>query len=279
MNISLTLTPKQIDSLLKTYSDKISSKELPYVKAQLVLSDAVITIYTSGKAVFTGEGASFYASVFQQSFTPHSGSDEVGTGDVFGPVTVAACYVDQASYDKLKGYPIQDSKKMTDELVISLGPILTSILPYSLLILDNEKYNEVQSQNNLNAIKAKLHNQAYLHLAKKAKLTGLKVVDQFTPKNTFYAYLKDEKAIDSDLHFETKAESKYFAVACASVIARYAFLTQLDALSKTYQMTIPKGASDKVDAFIKVFIAKYGVDALKKVAKCHFKNIQNALNA
>jgi len=279
MNISLTLTESQINTLLDSYRDAINLKELPYVKAQLILSDTVITIYTTNKVVFTGEGADYYAKSFTPSFIAHSGSDEVGTGDVFGPVVVAACYVDQSAYNKLKSYPIQDSKKMTDDLVRSVGPILISTIPYSLLVLDNEKYNEVQALNNLNAIKAKLHNQAYLHLAKKAKLTGLKVIDQFSPKTSYYNYLKDEKEVVKDLHFETKAESKYFAVACASVIARYAFLNALDALSKTFDMTIPKGASDKVDDFIRLFMTRHGNDALKKVAKCHFKNIQNALNA
>jgi len=279
MNISLTLSPDQIESLIRHHVDKVSPKALPYVQAQLIFSDATITIYTTGKVVFAGEGAEFYASAFAARFIPHSGSDEVGTGDVFGPVVVAACYVDAAAYNKLKIHPIQDSKKMTDELVRSIGPILISVLPYSLLVLDNEKYNQVQPQNNLNAIKAKLHNQAYLHLSKKAKLTGLKVIDQFSPKTTYYGYLKDENEVVKDLHFETKAESKYFAVACASVIARYAFLNALDAMSDSFGMTIPKGASDKVDEFIKAFIAKHGQDALKKVAKLHFKNIQNVLNA
>lgn len=279
MTISLTLTDKQIQDLMHAYSDKISPKALPYVKAQFILSDCTITLYTTKKAVFSGEGASFYASALTPGFKAHAGSDEVGTGDVFGPVVVAACYVDEAAYDKLKAYPIQDSKKMTDDLMRTLGPILMATCPYSLLILDNVKYNQIQPANNLNAIKAKLHNQAYLHLAKKADLRGLKVVDQFTPESNYYAYLKDEKAIYTELHFETKAESKYFAVACASIIARYAFLAQLDALSETYKMTIPKGASSIVDVFIVTFIEKYGAAALKKVAKVHFKNIQNALNA
>jgi len=279
MTISLTLTEAQIQDLIRTYQKHLSPKALSYVRAQLLLSDCTITLYTSRKAVFSGEGASFYAAALTPGFKAHAGSDEVGTGDVFGPVVVAACYVDEAAYAKLKSHPIQDSKKMTDEMMRSLGPILMATCPYSLLILDNVKYNTVQPTNNLNAIKAKLHNQAYLHLAKKAELRGLKVVDQFTPQSNYFAYLKDEKAIYTDLHFETKAESKYFAVACASIIARYAFLAQLDALSETYKMTIPKGASKSVDDFIVTFIEKYGTSALKKVAKLHFKNIQNALNA
>jgi len=278
MTISMTLSEAQIKTLLTSYQDKISPKALPYVRAQLILSDATITIYTTGKAVFSGDGASYYANVLSPAFVEHGGSDEVGTGDVFGPVVVAACYVDAKAHEQLKQYPIQDSKKMTDDLMRSLGPILMSVLPHSLLILTNEKYNTVQKTNNLNAIKAKLHNQAYLHLSKKTTMTGMKIVDQFTPKATYFNYLKDEKAIYTDLHFETKAESKYYAVACASIIARYAFLAQLDAMSETWGMTIPKGASDKVDAFIHEFIEKHGEKALKKVAKLHFKNIQNGLN-
>jgi len=278
MTISMTLSEAQIKTLLSTYQEKISPKALPYVRAQLILSDATITIYTTGKAVFSGDGATYYANALAPAFVSHAGSDEVGTGDVFGPVVVAACYVDQASFDQLKQYPIQDSKKMTDDLMRTLGPILMSVLPHSLLILTNEKYNAVQKTNNLNAIKAKLHNQAYLHLSKKVHMLGLKIIDQFAPKTSYFNYLKDEKAIYTDLHFETKAESKYFAVACASIIARYAFLAQLDLMSETWGMTIPKGASDKVDAFIREFIEKHGEKSLKKVAKLHFKNIQNQLN-
>ncbi len=278
MTITLTLTDKQIRHLQTTYANQKVDKTIPYVAAQYKLSDTTITVYTSKKVVFSGDGAAYYAEAFSKPFRAHGGSDEVGTGDVFGPVVVVATYVDEAAYAKLKTYPIQDSKAMSDDVVREIAPVLMQQIPYSLLILTNEKYNQVQTQNNLNAIKAKLHNQAYLHLVKKVTLGSLNVVDQFTPEALYYRYLDQEAEVYRNLHFETKAESKYFAVACASVIARYAFLMELDAMGKHYQTTFPKGASATVEAFAENFLAKNGLKTLKKVAKVHFKTIQRLLD-
>ncbi len=282
MNKSLLLTDQQINDLIQSYPQQINPKSLPYVKAQLILSDCTITIYTSKKVVFQGEGAAFYSQVFDKKFDAQAGSDEVGTGDVFGPVVVAACFVDEAHYVKLKDFSIQDSKKITDEVILELGPVLMKTLPHSLLILNDQKYNDVHKTDNMNAIKAKLHNQAYLHLDHKikslTKFSTLNVVDQFTPKAMYFKYLKDQSQIFQHLHFETKAESKYFAVACASIIARYAFLKELDAMGQKYDTTFPKGASSQVDEFAQIFLEKHGLAELKKVAKLHFKNIQNLLN-
>jgi len=282
MNKSLLLTDVQINDLIRSYHDQINPKDLPYVKAQLILSDCTITIYHSKKVVFQGEGAAFYTQALESKFMAQAGSDEVGTGDVFGPVVVAACFVDEAHYLKLKEHSIQDSKKITDEIILKLGPILMKTCPHSLLILNDQKYNDVHKTDNMNAIKAKLHNQAYLHLDHKikslSKKSTLNVVDQFTPKTMYFKYLKDQAEVFEDLHFETKAESKYFAVACASIIARYAFLKELEAMGEKYDTVFPKGASTLVDTFAQRFLEEHGERELKKVAKLHFKNIQNLLN-
>ncbi len=65
-------------------------------------SECVITAYTSGKVVFQGEGARSYADITSAcddkiaEYFPQAGSDEVGTGDYFGPVVVCACLVNPA---------------------------------------------------------------------------------------------------------------------------------------------------------------------------------------
>ena len=74
------------------------------------------------------------------------------------------------------------------------------------------------------------------------------------------------------MKFETKAESKYISVACASIIGRYAFLRALDQYSEYYKMDFPKGASAKVDQFGVQFVTKYTFNELNKVAKVHFVN-------
>lgn len=278
--ISLTLTQKEINELENTFKDNLVNTAPMYSQYQLRVENCVITAYDSLKVVFQGKDAEIYASKYQQTsngFIEQAGSDEVGTGDYFGPVCVCACIVTSSDYNKIKDLDITDSKKMTDERILEIAPGLIKLLKHSLLILDNKKYNQIQPTNNLNQIKAKLHNSCYVQLKKKVgKLPSICIVDQFTPKNKYYDYIKNEKEIEKNLTFETKAESKYISVACASVIARYAFLISWEKMEEKYNMTFTKGASDKVDRNIIEFINRYGYDRLNEVAKVHFKNTQKA---
>lgn len=283
--ITLQLNPEQREKLKKTWAEFITSKNPPYSEYQLKPENCTITSYLSGKVVFQGKDAEIYASSFMQkdsnapsksSIKTHAGSDEVGTGDYFGPVCVCACIVKEEQIKWLKSLQIKDSKQLTDEEMLKLAPLLMEKLEYSLLILDNEKYNRIHQTNNLNMIKAKLHNQAYINLINKgAALPELVVVDQFTPKTSYFRYLANEKKVVRNLHFETKAENKYPAVACASIIARYGFLKTWDALQKHYDMSFTKGASNKVDQDAALFVQKYGWDKLATIAKLHFKNTEN----
>lgn len=287
--ITLQLDPTQREKLKEAWSEFISPKAPPYSEYQLKPENCTITAYLSGKVVFQGKDAEIYASAFKAasvtnptaagsstSIKTHAGSDEVGTGDYFGPVCVCACIVKEEQIDWLKSLQIKDSKQLTDADMLKLAPLLMEKLQYSLLILDNEKYNRIHQTNNLNMIKAKLHNQAYVNLIHKgAILPELAVIDQFTPKASYFRYLENEKTIIRKLHFETKAENKYPAVACASIIARYGFLKTWEALEKHYEMHFSKGASNKVDQDAALFVQKYGWDKLNTVAKLHFKNTEN----
>ena len=50
------------------------------------------------------------------------GSDEVGNGSYFGPVTVCAAYVDKSMISKLKSLGVRDSKELTDPQRQYKGP-------------------------------------------------------------------------------------------------------------------------------------------------------------
>lgn len=280
---SLVLSSEQIEQLLESLKEYRCSKTPPYALYQLKMSDATITAYTSNKVVFQGKGADFYAKPYLTNTAaekrtsaisyPQAGSDEVGTGDYFGPVCVCAAYVDETQIPLLKQLGVADSKQLTDEKIIQIAPVLIKHIPYSLLVLDNYKYNQVHETCNMNAIKAKLHNQAYLHLKEKINhLPALCVVDQFTPESSYYRYLKNEKSVIKELTFETKAENKYLSVACGSIIARFAFLKAFDAMKDKYGMEFPKGAGANVDAFIPQFYQQYGMQGIMNTAKYHFKN-------
>lgn len=284
--ITLKLTSIQEEKLFASFQSDASTPPA-YAKWQLRPENCVITCYTSGKTVFQGKDASIFASAFTplvqstvpsipvSSFSlPQAGSDEVGTGDYFGPVVVCAAIVTAKTIDSIKALGVRDSKALTDKDIRIIGPKLRQILPHSLLILDNKKYNRVHVSNNINSIKAKLHNQAYINLEKKYGLPDLCVIDQFTPKRSYYNYLQGEPKVIGHIHFETKAEDKYPAVGAASVIARYAFLTLWDEMEKKYGMTLQKGAGSKTDLCAREFVDKFGMDELAKVVKLHFRNTE-----
>ena len=72
------------------------------------------------------------------------GSDEAGSGDYFGPLTVCAAYVTKDHVKILKELGVDDSKKLTDAKIVELAEQLVTFIPHSLLTLDNVKYNERQ---------------------------------------------------------------------------------------------------------------------------------------
>lgn len=274
----------EINQLKRRYNRSTFRYDVPHTHFQIKGSDFTITAYKSGKVVYQAEDLSLHLPNIEkkQTVDPNtksmSGSDEVGTGDYFGPITVCAVIIEANDYDKIPIDKIMDSKLMKDETILEIAPILTQNLKYSLLTLDNQKYNEVHKTNNINAIKAKLHNQAFLHLKKKYDLPSINIIDQFTPKNLYYNYLKGEKEVFNDLIFETKAESKYLAVACGAIIARYAFLKALEAMSLEFNFDFPKGAGAHVDEKGREFVKIHGPESLNRVAKVHFKNTERILD-
>lgn len=296
MNKTFQTNEQGAKALIHFYKEQQIEATNQYIVFCAKLPHCTISLYTSNKVVFQGNNIEEETIIWEANpnfqitkkesktkkedttntqYFPQCGSDEVGTGDYFGPVTVCASYVDEAIYQKLTTYNLNDSKILTDEYIKEIAPTLMELVPHSVVILDNQKYNEVQQTNNLNAIKAKLHNACYIHLEKKiGKLPHLCIVDQFAEEGIYYQYLKEQNQIIRNLHFETKAESKYISVAISSIIARYAFLKSMDKLSETYQMEFPKGASSKVDEFGKKFIQKHTEQELTKVAKLHFKNTE-----
>lgn len=282
--ITLKLSSTQEEQLFQTFQSS-AVKAPAYAKWQLKVENCVITCYESEKTVFQGKDAEIYASAFHeqnidikekkiQNVFPQAGSDEVGTGDYFGPVTVCASLVEGKDISFLEKLGIKDSKQLKDEDIRKIAPQCMKKLNYSLLIVENEKYNSIHDKNNLNKIKALLHNQAYVNLSNKIGLPDFKIIDQFTPEVSYYRYIRAEPTIIRGIHFETKAENKYPSVAVSSIIARYAFLTYMDNMEKKYGMSFQKGVGEQVDACAKAFVEKYGFQELHKVAKLHFKNTE-----
>ncbi len=294
------------DQMIEHYQDMVTGKP-PYSIFQVKQYDCVITLYESGKVMFQGIGADIEASFWTEQeriinkrnideelkekdektnnkeyyYYDAIGSDEVGTGDYFGPIIVTATLVDKSTRKLLEDLKIMDSKKMTDDKIRRCAPIIMKKLPYVTFTLSNSKYNELALKGfNMNKIKAILHNKVLYELSNKGIPYHKIIVDQFTTPRSYFSYLKQENINEkvTKITFLTKGESAHLSVAAASVISRYLFLEEMDKMSEKYGITILKGASDKVDELGKQIVKKYGKQELNKIAKINFKNTEKILN-
>lgn len=294
---SIEPNEETLEKMRSFYGDMASKSPNEYIDIFYQAEGLSVAIYKknkkgSVKAVFQGPNAENEVHIWDKgavgssakapkapskakliNLFPQIGSDEVGTGDFFGPVCVCAAYVREKDLDEIEKLGITDSKAMTDEYIRSIGPTIIKKFDYSQLALPNEKYNEVHDELNMNAIKAKMHNRAVLNVLKKHPEATI-YQDQFAEEKTYYKYLKDEKEVAKGIIFSTKGEKHFPSVALGSVIARYSFLKRMDEMSKQYGVKFPFGASDAVTKFAKAFAKKYGKEELKKVAKLNFANYQ-----
>jgi ribonuclease HIII len=207
---------------------------------------------------------------------PQIGSDEVGTGDLFGPISVCAAYVERKQLPILAELKVTDSKEMEDAHILAIGPQLLRTFDYAQLSLPNDRYNDIHGEMNMNAIKAKLHNRAILNLLARHPKAHV-YQDQFAEPDLYYSYLKDEKEVARGIVFRPKGESLFPSVALASVIARYSFLRKMEELSEKFGMRFPFGAGEEADVFAKEFVARYGREGLKEVAKLNFANLKKII--
>ena len=297
--VVLRVSDKTREKLIKFYEDKKRDKVIPYVVFQAQDGDTVITLYESGKVMFQGISADIDANMWadidgssrvnttkikkdeMKYYTCSSiGSDEVGTGDYFGPIIVTASFVDRKDITFLEELGVRDSKKVTDEKIEKIAPTLIEKIPHYSYILTNEEYNKMQdSGNNMNKIKSILHNKCILGLLKENNFSyDMVVIDQFTPKRNYYGYLKDEANVFRKITFTTKAEDKCLSVGVSSIISRYMFLKEMEKLSKKVNIFLPLGASTVVDETGKKIVEKYGKEKLNEIAKLNFKNTEKILN-
>ncbi|WFA04060.1 ribonuclease HIII [Bacillus sp. HSf4] len=294
-----------IERMQDHYRSDLTSQSVQGAVFQAKPQGCTITAYRSGKVLFQGKNAEKEAerwaaaadapaekkpaskksapSVYQPPEGIGSmsviGSDEVGTGDYFGPMTVACVYADKAKLPLLKELGVKDSKHLKDPQIIQIARDLIKTVPYSLLVLRNEKYNEMQQKGmSQGKMKALLHNQAITNLLK--KMDGIRpeaiLIDQFAEPAVYFKHLAGKTAIKERTYFSTKAEGIHLSVAAASIIARYSFLMEMDKLSKEAGFPLPKGAGPLVDEAAAKLIRKKGETALRQFTKLHFANTQKA---
>ncbi len=233
-----------------------------------------LIIYNSLKVVISGRNAEAEASKWLGMTNYHMydiiGSDEVGTGDYFGPIVVCAVYVDKNVMEMLKVLDVADSKSLDDERIQNIAKKLIEIVEHKIICVNNEKYNELISKGyNIKQILAIMHNKAIELLNKDCDV----YIDQFCEKYLFERYINSKVSYN----FQTKGETHYAAIAAASIIARAKFVHEMDKLENKINEYLPHtkliyGASSKVDFLAKMLYDKVGKEKMKLFVKFDFNN-------
>ena len=177
------------------------------------------------------------------------GSDEVGNGSYFGGIVTASVFVrDQADVDFLLELGVRDSKKISDKKIRAMAPQIKDRLEYAVSEAIPAQYNQaIASGLHIKEIMAILHNDAIGKVS--ATNPDFVLIDEFASGSKYSDYLEASNktiAYSDRLRFEKKAESKYLAVAAASILARDAFLTQIETMSDFLHMPIKQGVTAKV---------------------------------
>lgn len=312
MTIVFKVSENVQNKMKEFYKDLYRDKFPPYSIFQAQSADVIITLYESGKVMFQGVSADIEANIWKDqerhlnnrdidkelkkiedkkeekkkennlNFYNMStiGSDEVGTGDYFGPIVVTATYVNKKDEIFLRDLGVKDSKALTDEKIIEIAKELIKKVNYKTFILTNKDFNDYTKKGyNMNKIKAILHNKVLCsikenHMSDYDKI----VVDQFVYPKKYFEHINEATNKVTDISFTPRAESKCLSVACSSIISRYIFLHEMDKLSKELNITLPKGANDIVDDIGFEIVKKYGFNKLYEVAKINFKNTEKIKN-
>lgn len=299
MNVVIKVNDEIKQKMIEYYKDKKRDKVIPYVVFQAEEEDTVITMYESGKVMFQGKSADVDAAMWGVALentkekqeenkkndekyynTNAVGSDEVGTGDYFGPIVVTATYVKKEDIPYLESLGVGDSKKIDDSKILKIAPEIAKRVQYRSIILSNKEYNEKYTKEiNMNKIKAIMHNKVLYQLIQEEQPeVDYIIVDEFAREARYYEYLRDVKEVQRGITFITKAEDKNLAVAAGSIISRYIFLKEFDKLCDSIHIPLPKGAGKDVDTIGEEVVEKYGKDKLKEIAKLNFKNTDRILH-
>ncbi|TAN38671.1 MAG: ribonuclease HIII [Verrucomicrobia bacterium] len=297
-SFTFPLTAAQCGNIRQIISNgNYRPRAVPHAELAAEGRDCQITLYNSGKLLVQGSGAAdwitfvlepevlgaahlgYEAVLDPAAIAPHMGVDESGKGDFFGPLVIAAAYVDPQLAAAFRELNVRDSKTISsDRLAEKMADDIRRLLGhrFSLVVIGPGAYNRLYAKiGNVNRLLAWGHARAIENLLAEVPNCPRALSDQFGPQHRIEHALK-QRGLTIKLDQRHKAESDP-AVAAASVLARAGFLKGLRELGQRYDLTLPKGASDKVQDVARQFVKKHGPTALNEVVKCHFKTTDTVL--
>ena len=301
------LTKAQETSLLLLFAQRGYRHRpgVPYTVVSVEGPHCIINVYTNGKCVIQGRGAEEFVLYMMEpeilkcatlgyedvldptAGVPHLGSDESGKGDFFGPIVACAAYSNAELAEKMHDIGVKDCKQLTDITCLAIAARLETLLGNGRLkrvMIGARRYNQLYAKmHSANRILAWIHAQCIAELLASQPDAALAVADQVGDEKLIEYALKSalkkrglaNRKYKLDQHH--KAESD-IAVAAASILARATFLRAIAKMSETYDLEIPKGATNVRDAAVKL-VKKHGAQVLLDCCKCHFRTTDQVLEA
>jgi len=296
------LTDAQAASLEKHLREnEFKFRQVPYARFAAEKEKTNVVFYESGKLVVQGKGTQDFVEfvlepkILQEVklgyetvlnpdlLLPRIGVDESGKGDFFGPLCVAAVYLNQTMIPAWKNAGIRDSKNIgSDRRIAELAKLIrdTPGCVCSVVPIGNVAYNRLYlKMRSVNPLLAWGHARAIENLmgvAYRMDPPPVRAIsDQFAHDKGVIAKALMSLGRGIELVQRHKAEED-MAVAAASILARNEFVTRLRDLGRKYDMEFPKGGGANVDVAAKEFVAQRGAAALNDIAKTHFRNALRA---
>jgi len=299
-SFTFKLTSPQQESLARVLrSGNYRPRIVPYTIIAVEAEDCNIALYESGKCVVQGKGAQDWVTftlepevlmearlgyepiLSPETFQPHMGVDESGKGDFFGPLVIAAAYVDASLVPVFQGLNVRDSKTVTsdrkaEEIADDIARVLGN--RFSVVAIGPRTYNRLyNSMRSVNRILAWGHARVIENLLEVVPDCPRAISDQFGPTHQIERALMG-KGKKIELIQRTKAESDP-AVAAASILARAGFIRALRKMQKDQGIEIPKGASEKVKESARKLVEQKGPQILLETSKCHFRTADLVLES
>lgn len=262
----------------------------PHARLEAVGEGIRVTLYSSGKLLLQGKRArevrgeleamgllGARAAPAESPPGPLIGTDETGKGDYFGPLVVAAAFVDERSWAALRTLGVRDSKLLSDPFVHKIEAEVKRLCPHEIVVVAPPRYNELYDKfGNLNHLLAWGHARAIESLLERVPDCPRVLTDQFAADPRVVESALLERGRKVKLEQRPRAEEET-AVAAASVLARGEFLKRLAAMSDRSGIVLEKGAGDRVIAAARRYVERHGKEKLGEVAKLHFQTTTRVL--
>ena len=292
-----TLTTDQATQLVAhLQAGPYDLKEVPYARISGAKKDLNVTLYLSGKLVVQGKGTRDFIEFvlepeilgaatlgYESTLDPslldaRIGVDESGKGDFFGPLCIAAVYVNKSVLNAWKTVGIRDSKSVgSDAQIVHLNRAIreTPGCQVSVIAIGNEAYNRLHVRHgSVNTMLAWGHARAIENLLERGPLLNpppiRAISDQFASSKTTVERALMTLGKGVELVQRHRAEED-MAVAAASIVARNEYLQRMKNLEKEFSMPLPRGASAAVEEAARKLVERHGSEVLPRVCKMHFR--------